>query len=171
MLPGAPAGTFFWQWQGEHLLSPTRQPDVPAVTGLIFHLARCGSTLLARLLAEDPNTLVLNEPDVLNTLLLAGMASDFVDPVPFADAVHQIAAHSAPHAKRVVIKTTSWNSVQCDLLRASFPAAQALFLTRDPADVLASLLSQPLSMSKMVWSSDLEQAQQHTFLLKKLVAA
>ena len=80
VLPGAPAGTFFWQWQGEHLLSPTRQPDVPAVTGLIFHLARCGSTLLARLLAEDPNTLVLNEPDVLNTLLLAGMASDFVDP-------------------------------------------------------------------------------------------
>lgn len=33
------------------------------------------------------------------------------------------------------------------------------------------LVSQPLSTSKMVWLSDLEQAQQHTFLLKKLVAA
>src|SRR6185312_2160384 len=40
-------------------------------TALIFHLSRCGSTLLSRLLATLPATLVIAEPRPLNTLLMS----------------------------------------------------------------------------------------------------
>jgi len=40
----------------------TRQPRVPAPTAWIFHMAHCGSTLLARALDDPAASLVLREP-------------------------------------------------------------------------------------------------------------
>lgn len=149
-LPGIPGNsqTYLWQHDGRHLLSDgaTEQRDGPPVTGLIFHLSRCGSTLLARLLACAPETLVLNEPDVVNSLLRIREA----EPRPTAkaspairEAVRVIAAGSHPDARQIVIKTTSWNVFHARSLMATFPAARVVFLSREPAEILASLARRP----------------------------
>lgn len=149
-LTGAPAGTYSWQWEGRCLLGgqlPDAKMGSP-VTGLIFHMSRCGSTLLARLLAEDPNTLVLNEPDIVNMLLKESLNStEHESPeqtnAAIVQAVASVSSRVHPDAKRIVIKTTSWNAARASTLMEAFPDARGLFLTRDPRAVLASLGRNP----------------------------
>src|SRR5215469_5390957 len=40
-------------------------------SGLIFHISRCGSTLLARLLRCIRGCIVISEPNIVNSILLA----------------------------------------------------------------------------------------------------
>jgi hypothetical protein len=44
---------------------------------MIFHLARCGSTLVSRLLGTLPGAVVVSEPAPLNALL--GLAPDEIE--------------------------------------------------------------------------------------------
>ncbi|MEP7031353.1 MAG: hypothetical protein ABI830_10510 [Pseudolabrys sp.] len=46
--------------------SPSLDP-----AGFVFHMSRCGSTLVTGLLKEVPGTVVVSEPEVVNQLLLA----------------------------------------------------------------------------------------------------
>ena len=149
-LTGTPAGVYSWQWEGRCLLGG-QLPGAhqgPPVTGLIFHMSRCGSTLLARLLAEDPSTLVLNEPDVVNMLLKESLSAndcgstDSVD-AALAQAIARIGSQVDSDAHRIVIKTTSWNAAKASTLMRAFPDARCVFLERDPRAVLASLDRNP----------------------------
>lgn len=111
-------------------------------------MSRCGSTLLARLLAEDPNTLVLNEPDVVNMLLKESLTPGDDEPAESANAaivqaIARIASQVHPDAHRIVIKTTSWNAAKAATLMEAFPDARCVFLERDPRAVLASLDRNP----------------------------
>ena len=45
--------------------------------GMIFHLSRCGSTLVSRLLGTLPGVVVVSEPAPLNALL--GLAPDEIE--------------------------------------------------------------------------------------------
>src|SRR5580693_7060641 len=56
--------------------------------GMIFHLSRCGSTLVSRLLGTLPGVVVVNEPAPLNTLL--GLGPDRVDEAALAGVVRLV---------------------------------------------------------------------------------
>ncbi len=112
-------------------------------SGLIFHLSRCGSTLLSRLLGTVPGTLVVSEPAPVNALLLAPQ------PDPAAAArllrlmVRALGRRRFGDEHRLVLKLSSWNVRRLDLFRAAFPAAPAIWLQREPAAIAASLLARP----------------------------
>lgn len=149
-LVGAPADLYRWRWEGICLLGgqPPEAHQGPSVAGLIFHMSRCGSTLLARLLAADPNTLVLNEPDIVNMLLkerLSAIHRESTESVDGAlmQAVARIGSQINPGARRIIIKTTSWNAAKAPTLMRAFPDARGVFLGRDPRAVLASLDRKP----------------------------
>lgn len=113
--------------------------DVTPVTGLIFHMSRCGSTLLARVAAQDPSVLVLNEPELLNQLLRRGAVS----PGLYRSAVGALIAEVMPDAERVILKPPSWHNTYAQLVTAAFPNAHRVVLIRDPVQVLRSLCRQP----------------------------
>src|SRR5580693_7844529 len=40
-------------------------------TGFVFHMSRCGSTLISQMLAATPENIVLSEPDPVDAILRA----------------------------------------------------------------------------------------------------
>jgi hypothetical protein len=113
--------------------------------GMIFHLSRCGSTLVSRLLGTLPGVVVLAEPSPLNTLL--GLDRDQVDEAALISAVRLVvrALGRRRHGdeRQLVLKCSSWNIRQRAILAAAFPDTPWVWVQRDPARVLASLLHSP----------------------------
>ncbi|WAJ45187.1 hypothetical protein OK015_01260 [Mycobacterium sp. Aquia_216] len=113
--------------------------------GMIFHVSRCGSTLLSRLLATLPGVVVIAEPAPLNSLL--GLDPEHVDQAVLVKAVRLLvrALGRCRHGdeQRLVLKCTSWNILRRQVLVAAFPDTPWIWLQRDPVRVLASLLAEP----------------------------
>ena len=114
-------------------------------SGMIFHLSRCGSTLVARLLGSLAGVVVLSEPAPLNALL--GLDADFVDETTLV-AVVRLAVRALGRCRhgderRLVLKCSSWNIRRRAILAAAFPDTPWIWVQRDPVRVLASLLAEP----------------------------
>ncbi|CDO86029.1 hypothetical protein AWC29_28740 [Mycobacterium triplex] len=113
--------------------------------GMIFHVSRCGSTLLSRLLATLPGVVVLAEPAPLNSLL--GLDPAHVEQAFLVKAVRLLvrALGRCRHGdeRRLVLKCTSWNILRRRVLAAAFPEIPWIWVQRDPVRVLASLLAEP----------------------------
>jgi hypothetical protein len=128
----------------EALVALDSEPSLEPA-GMIFHLSRCGSTLVSRLLGTLPGVIVVAEPAPLNTLL--GLNTDRVDEAGLVQAVRLVvrALGRRRHGdeRRLVLKCTSWNIRRRALLAAAFPETPWIWVQRDPARVLASLLAKP----------------------------
>ncbi len=112
---------------------------------LVFHLSRCGSTLVSRLLARIPGTLVVAEPKPVNTLLLAGPAA-----LGEAEAarllrllVRALGRRRFGDEQRYVLKLSSWNIARLGLFRRAFPGVPVIWVQRRPLEILTSLVADP----------------------------
>ena len=111
-----------------------------APAGIVFHVARCGSTVIAQLLREL-DVVVYAEPLPVNELLLPPHAWPREE---LAAALRSLGAAFARHAgRRWVLKCSSWNTLYCDLLAEAFPQSPWVLSLRDPVEVCVSLLAQP----------------------------
>jgi hypothetical protein len=121
--------------------------DEPSLepAGMIFHLSRCGSTLVSRLLGTLPGVVVISEPPPLNALL--ALDTDVVDQTTLAGVVRLLvrALGRRRHGdeRQLVLKCTSWNVRRRAVLAAAFPETPWIWVQRDPARVLASILADP----------------------------
>jgi hypothetical protein len=113
--------------------------------GMIFHLSRCGSTLVSRLLGTLPGVVVAAEPAPLNALL--GLDPARVDEAALVGVVRLVvrALGRCRHGdeRRLVLKCTSWNIRRRAVLAAAFPETPWIWVQREPTHVLASLLAKP----------------------------
>lgn len=113
--------------------------------GMIFHLSRCGSTLVSRLLGTLPGVVVLNEPAPLNTLL--GLGLEQLDEPELVAAVRLMvrALGRCRHGdeRHLVLKCASWNIRYRAVVAAAFPNTPWIWVQRDPVAVVASLLAKP----------------------------
>ncbi|HEX4848136.1 MAG TPA: hypothetical protein VFV30_08325 [Novosphingobium sp.] len=117
----------------------------PPLSGLVFHLSRCGSTLLAQMLGALPGHTVSSEPEPLDAVL-RWTAAARPDPAESSAAIRaMVAALGRPRhpAPRHFIKLEVWHTLFLPQLRAAFPAVNWVYLHRDPAEVLVSLAAQP----------------------------
>ncbi|WP_343572888.1 hypothetical protein [Mycobacterium sp.] len=113
--------------------------------GMIYHVSRCGSTLVSRLLSTVPGVVVVAEPSPLNALL--GLDPARVDNVTLVRVVRLLvrALGRRRHGdeQQLVLKCTSWNIRRQEILTAAFPDTPWVWVQRDPAEVVASLLANP----------------------------
>ena len=108
--------------------------------GLVFHMSRCGSTLLSRLLATMPQTLVISEPQPLNTLLTGvKTAADQTTQAQALRCLIRALGCRRFDEKFYLLKLSSWNICRLQLFRLAFPAAKIVFVQREPAAVMASI--------------------------------
>ena len=109
--------------------------------GMIFHLSRCGSTLVSRLLGTLPGVVVLAEPGPLNAVL----GRDGVDEAAVVRLVRLVVRALGRvrfgDERQLVLKCTSWNIRRRAILSAAFPDVPWVWVQRDPVHVLASLLA------------------------------
>ena len=121
------------------------EPGVP-LAGLIFHMSRCGSTLLARMLAAVPHHSVASEPEPLDAVLQWARSPGVGRDEAIATVRAMVAAlgrHRVGEARRFFIKLDAWHTLSLPLLRAAFPDVPWVYLYRDPVEVLESHLKQP----------------------------
>jgi hypothetical protein len=112
-------------------------------TGLIFHMTRCGSTLVARMLASLPGNVVLSEPGPLDQLLR--VPSRWPN-VTTDDLVRWLRAMVAALGRRrraderdLFIKLAGWHILLLPLFRRAFPDLPWMFLYREPVEVLTPM--------------------------------
>jgi hypothetical protein len=109
--------------------------------GVLFHVARCGSTLVSQLLKQDLGLVVYAEPLPVNEILLPPHKWPRAEIVA---ALRSLGAALARHARKPwVLKLTSWNTLFCDVVAEAFPASPWALCLRDPLEVGVSLLQRP----------------------------
>ena len=115
-------------------------PDT-APTGIVFHVARCGSTLISQSLKKLDNLVVYAEPQPVNEILVPPQQWPRADLVA---ALRSLGSAFARHAGRpYVLKLSSWNTLFCEIVTEAFPETNWVLTLRDPVEVGVSLLRQP----------------------------
>ena len=115
-------------------------PGLPP-TGFIFHMSRCGSTLVAQLLAALPQNIVISEAGPVDAVLRA----NWYDPnITSAQRIAWLRALLSAYARprhgeqHFYVKFDSWHTLELPLIQAAFPDVPWIFLYRDPVQVLVS---------------------------------
>ena len=117
------------------------------MSGFIFHVSRCGSTLTAKAIARSDAHVVINQGGPLQRGFWAYWTDDFhkpLEPTPdalrmFRNLVFAIARPRTPEQVRTFVKFISWNTLYMDFVAKAFPEVDSLFLYRDPVEVIASV--------------------------------
>jgi hypothetical protein len=112
-------------------------------SGFIFHMSRCGSTLVTRLLQQLPGCVVVAEPKIVNDLLLAdpGLFDEETRVRLLRLLVRALGRRRFGDDSHFVMKLSSWNVCKLDLFRRAFPPTPSVWLQRRPAEVMASLVA------------------------------
>ncbi|MBV8617545.1 MAG: sulfotransferase family protein [Curvibacter sp.] len=123
-------------------------PGLPP-SGFVFHVSRCGSTLVAQALAALRGAIVLSEPPLLDTLLQARSW-------PGQTATRQrsalralLSAMGQPYGRaqgplrtRQWVKLDAWHVFEAPQIQHAWPDAPWVFVYRNPVEVLASQMRQ-----------------------------
>jgi hypothetical protein len=128
------------------IISLARNRGLQTPAGLIFHVSRCGSTLIANALKHVSGTVVVSEAQPFEACLASR-----THPHPTEAETQEIlrslatafARYSPDGDKRLVIKFTSFNILQIGLVRACWPTAPCLVVVRSPVEVIVSNLLDP----------------------------
>jgi hypothetical protein len=106
-------------------------------TGFIFHLSRCGSTLVSGCLSELDSTCIFSESPVLTEILLdASLTSS--EHKMHLQALIDLQARAFPERHAVIIKWNAWDIFHWELIRSIYPQVPVIFLIRNPLEILAS---------------------------------
>ena len=124
------------EWQA---LSPGLQPS-----GFIFHMSRCGSTLVSQMLAALPEHIVLSEPPPLDAILRTDLRGTS-DEQRTAWLRAWMSGISQPRfdEQRLYVKLDAWHTFDLALLRRAFPDTPWIFLYRRPVEVMVSAVKAP----------------------------
>lgn len=108
-------------------------------TGFIFHVSRCGSTLVSNILSSSPRNWVIAEPRPINNLLLSLHQVDEVDRVRLVRGlIKSLGQATLASEENYFIKFSSWNVLLLPLIRQAFPDVPWVFLYRHPVEVMVS---------------------------------
>jgi hypothetical protein len=111
-------------------------------SGFIFHMSRCGSTLVSQMLAALASNLVISEARPLDAVLRA----HYRDPRVTEEQrvrwlqwlVSALGQPRRPEQQHFFIKFDCWHSLFLPLIRRAFPEVPWVFIYRQPLEVMMS---------------------------------
>ncbi|MFD2569037.1 sulfotransferase [Spirosoma soli] len=117
---------------------------VPSVapSAFIFHVSRCGSTLLSQLLSLNERHIVLPEVPLLDTLLRLPTHAEGVSvhqrEQAFQAVLQLLSQKRTGQETHVFVKTDSWHILAYSTLRRLYPTTPFILLYRSPDAVVRS---------------------------------
>jgi hypothetical protein len=158
----------------------------PAV--VIFHVSRCGSTLLTNALGVGQRVVVLSEARPVGALVNLGMFTPSSMPARveevrrrLLDAVIRTCAyHHYAYNAKVVVKVNASTILHMTELRDVWPNVRFVVLIRDPVEVMVSNLSRPAGWMRarhvplgkrtlFGWTgAEVQQMQEHEYCARGL---
>lgn len=117
-----------------------KEMDVIEPTAIIFHISRCGSTLISQMLGMQPGNIVLSEVPFFDELLRYGKKQGCMPEIlpQLKAAVGLYAAKRNENHQQLFIKTDSWHIHFYKEIRALYPHVPFFLLYRKPDEVLRS---------------------------------
>jgi hypothetical protein len=111
-------------------------------TGFIFHLSRCGSTLVSQMLAKLPQNIMISEAPPLDWMIRANIHHpEITDKEHIAWIQWMISALGQKRnqeSQHCFIKFDAWHTFYLDLIGRAFPNVPWIFLYRNPIEVMVS---------------------------------
>jgi len=124
------------------LAEAQRQRPHLAPTGFIFHMSRCGSTLVSQMLAASPHHIVISEAEPIDAVVRARRASPGLAEEKqvamlrtMVGALGQVRSSEQQH---LFVKLDSWHTLALPLFRRAFPDTPWIFIYREPVEILVS---------------------------------
>jgi hypothetical protein len=119
------------------------RPGLPP-SGFIFHMSRCGSTLIAQMLAALPQNIVISEAPPIDGILRARFrgATEEQQIAWLRGMLSALGQRRNGNEKQFFVKFDSWQTFHLRLIRRTFPDVPWIFLYRDPLAVMVSQLKQ-----------------------------
>ena len=113
--------------------------EAAEVAGFIFHISRCGSTMVSQLLSLRREHVVLPEVPFFDEVLRMPQTNGFENASLFKAALKIYSQKRTGFEKKVFIKTDSWHIMFHKEIREQFPGVPFFLLYRTPAEVISSL--------------------------------
>ena len=124
-----------------HVLAD-KEKDVDTIepTAFIFHISRCGSTLISQMLGMQPANIILSEVPFFDDLLRHGKKHDCMSAIlpQLKAAIGLYAAKRNENHQQLFIKADSWHVHFYKELRALYPTVPFFLLYRKPDEVIRS---------------------------------
>lgn len=116
------------------------QETIPSTetAAFIFHISRCGSTMLSQLLSLSEQHIVIAEAPILDQVLQCEQLDHNSKKQIFAAVLHILGQKRFEAETQVVVKLDSWHFHYIGLLREMYPEVPFLILIRNPEEVLQS---------------------------------
>jgi hypothetical protein len=118
-----------------------------APAGFVFHMSRCGATVIARMLAALDRAVVISEAPPVDQILQAELS---LPDLPrrehlrwLRQAVTALGQRHSGGELLYFLKLDAWHIHHLPLIREAFPGVPWIFVRRNPEEVIASHLRQP----------------------------
>ncbi len=111
-------------------------------TGFIFHVSRCGSTLVSRMLASLPQNVAISEASPIDWMIRADVRRPDISADErvawIRSMILAMAQKRTPEAANFFVKFDAWHMLYFELIERAFPDVPWIFLYREPVEVLVS---------------------------------
>ncbi len=125
------------------LVEAAAHTDAIAPAAFIFHVSRCGSTLLSQLMGLDPTNIVLAEAALIDQVLRwpyqhPTLAATYSADTWLNAAIRLLGQRKKAQEQRFFIKLDSWHLFFYPVFRRLYPQVPFILLYRSPEEVLRS---------------------------------
>lgn len=110
--------------------------------GFIFHLSRCGSTLVSQMLAALPQNIVISEAAPVDFVIRSPEVSVERRIEWLQWMLNALGQKRSGEEKNFFVKFDSWSTLEIDLVRQAYPDVPWIFMYRNPVEIIVSQLRQ-----------------------------
>ncbi|MBF7090068.1 sulfotransferase family protein [Flavobacterium sp. ALJ2] len=105
---------------------------------LLFHVSRCGSTMICQSLAVSPQNIVVSEAPILDQIIRSDLFDLDKKREVVKSVIRLLGQKRFIEEKNLIVKLDSWHIFQINELRSIFPKLPFVLLYRNPSEVLKS---------------------------------
>ncbi len=120
------------------VLEWAEQLDSVKPLAMIFHVSRCGSTMLSQALTTVERNIVVSEAPILDDILRDSDMPEHLRIQLFMAVLKFLGQIRFENQQHLILKMDSWHLMYLEQLRSYFPSLLFIVLTREPEAVLKS---------------------------------
>lgn len=111
-------------------------------SGFIFHMSRCGSTVISRMLAALPENIVVSEAGAIDSILRAGFGQrrgTVEERIAWLKSMlSALGQRRHGEERNFFIKFDGWQTLCLPLIQRAYPDVPCAFVYRNPVEVIVS---------------------------------
>ena len=122
----------------ENLIEWSNELISVELKSLVFHVSRCGSTMLSQSLATSSENIMISEAPIIDQILRSDLFSLEKKKSLLKSVLKLLGQKRFPEQKHLIIKLDAWHIFKSAYLRSIFTDIPFALLYRNPTEVLKS---------------------------------